>query len=105
DRLLDLPISFFRGYTAGDLAMRAQGISRIRQLLFGPTLSALLGGVFSVTSVALLFVYSVPLALLATGLLAGVGLALGGLILLQLRHQRRLNELEMRISGLVLQLM
>ena len=34
DRLLNLPASFFRKYTAGDLATRAMGIATIRQVPF-----------------------------------------------------------------------
>jgi ATP-binding cassette subfamily C protein len=50
DRLLRLPPSFFRQYTAGDLAERAMGIGAIRQLASGAAADTLLGAVFSVFS-------------------------------------------------------
>lgn len=105
DRLLALPVPFFRDYTAGDLAVRANGINAIRQALSGTTTSAILGAVFSVFNLALLMFYSPLLAgvalllvLLALGVTAGTSLA-------KLRYERQLADLEGRLSGLVLQLL
>ncbi|HYN88976.1 MAG TPA: ABC transporter transmembrane domain-containing protein, partial [Ardenticatenaceae bacterium] len=103
DRLLSLPVPFFRDYSAGDLAVRAMGINTIRQTLTGATLSTLLSAVFSIFSFGLLFVYSVRLALVATALvLVYVALATtAGYV--QVRYQRRIAEIEGRLSGMVLQ--
>jgi ATP-binding cassette subfamily C protein len=101
DRLLSLPVSFFRRYTVGDLANRAMGINSIREMVTGTVLTSAVGAVFSVFSFALLFYYSVRLAWVATGLvvlLAGVTM---GLTWLQLRHQRALLELQGRIASLL----
>ncbi|MCZ6679192.1 MAG: NHLP bacteriocin export ABC transporter permease/ATPase subunit [Candidatus Poribacteria bacterium] len=102
-RLLSLPASFFRDYTAGDLANRGMGIHTIRQILTGATLSSILGGVFSIFSFGLLFYYDLRLALVATVL---VGITLFATILasyFQLRYQRILYDVQGRISGTVLQ--
>ena len=37
DRLLSLPLPFFRPYTAGELAVRAMSIDSIRQVISGAT--------------------------------------------------------------------
>jgi NHLM bacteriocin system ABC transporter ATP-binding protein len=103
DRLLSLPAPFFRGYSAGDLAVRAMGINTIRQMVAGATLSSLLTGVFSVFSFAVIFYYSPQLGLVASLMavvIIGVTLA-GGYF--QLRYQRRETELVGRVSSLVLQ--
>jgi NHLM bacteriocin system ABC transporter ATP-binding protein len=103
DRLLSLPVSFFRDFSSGDLAQRSLGITIIRQTLTGSTLSAILGGIFSVFSFALLFYYSWKLALIATLLvLAAVAVSVfcGTL---QVRRQRQVSTLNGRISGLLLQ--
>lgn len=103
DRLLALPVPFFRDYSSGDLASRSMGISQIRGILTGSTLSSILTGIFSVFSFALLFYYSVPLALAATALAAlaiGVTTTSG---YLQIRHQREITRIRGRISGMVLQ--
>ena len=101
DRLLSLPVSFFRRYTVGDLANRSLGINAIREMLMGNVLTLVLGAVFSVFSFALLFYYSWRLALLATGLVALFTAVTAGLVWLQLRHQRALLELQGRIASLL----
>jgi NHLM bacteriocin system ABC transporter ATP-binding protein len=105
DRLLSLPVPFFRDYSAGDLAVRAMGINTIRQLVTGATISSLLSGVFSVFSLAVIFFYSVQLGLIAAlmaAVIIGINLA-GGY--LQLRYQRRETEMVGKVSSLVLQLL
>lgn len=104
DRLLSLPVPFFRQYSAGDLATRVNGLDQIRQLLTGVTISSILVGVFSLFNFALLFYYDVGLALLATLLVLlafGVTFAAG---YIGLRYERDLSVLQARIAGLVLQL-
>jgi ATP-binding cassette subfamily C protein len=104
DRLLSLPIPFFRRYSAGDLAARAAGIGGIRQVLAGATLSAMLSGVFSVWNLALLFSINVKLALAATGLVAVSGTVAAIAAYGALKHQRSIASLDGRIGGLLLQL-
>ncbi len=104
DRLLNLPVPFFRDYTAGDLADRAMGIATIRQILTDVVLSALLTGVFSLLSFALLFYYDVRLALLACALFTVVVLTTWWAARVELRYQRRLHAVRGKIAGLVLQL-
>ena len=104
DRLLSLPVPFFRDYTSGDLAVRAMGITTIRQILSGTVLTTILTSLFSVFNLALLFYYHAALALVATGLVL-VSMVITFLAgTLQLRHQRRLVAEEGQIAGLVLQL-
>ena len=103
DRLLNLPTSFFRRFTAGELAVRAGGISTIRQLLSGATVSSILSGLFSVFQLGLLFYYDANLAMWAIGLtIAALGITFSGSYL-QLLHQRRVTELQSKLSGRVLQ--
>lgn len=101
DRLLQLPAGFFRRYTVGDLVQRSMGIEAIRGALTGNVTTSVLAAVFSVFSFAILFYYSWPLALLATGLVGLLLVITAALAWLQLRHQRRLLELRGRISSLL----
>lgn len=103
DRLLSLPVSFFRNFSSGDLAQRSLGINIIRQTLTGSTLSAILGGIFSVFSFALLFYYSWKLALIATLLVLAAFVVSVFCGTLQVRHQRQVSTLNGKISGLLLQ--
>ena len=103
DRLLRLPVSFFKDYTAGDLAVRVMGMSRIQQLMSGVVITTLLGAVFSVFDFGLLFYYSSALALWSL-LLVGVALGITfALTHYQLRYQRKISTLQSKISGVVLQ--
>ena len=104
DRLLRLPVPFFRSYTSGDLAMRGLSISVMRQVLTGSVLSSFLSGIFSIVSFVLLFYYSPQLALLAVFITAVAVAVTIGLGWLQVRRQRELLAVSGRLSGLLLEL-
>lgn len=104
NRLLSLPVGFFRDYTAGDLADRANGVSEIRRQLTGATATAIVGGVFSVFSYALIFYYSWQLALCA-GALVSVLIGLTWLLSHYHRiHYREAFRLRGQIDGFVFQI-
>ncbi|HUS16493.1 MAG TPA: NHLP bacteriocin export ABC transporter permease/ATPase subunit [Chloroflexia bacterium] len=103
DRLLGLPVPFFRDYSSGDLGQRAMGISAIRQALSGPVVTSLLASIFSVFNLVLLFVYSSSLAFVATGLVLLSMVITTAAGYLQVRYQRALVGIEGRLSGTVLQ--
>jgi len=104
DRLLKLPASFFRHYTAGDLASRIHGIAAMRQTLVGATLSALFNSLFMLLTLWLMASYSVALAWLAIALalMAGLISGIGGMRVL--RYERELEDRAGKLSGLLLQL-
>lgn len=103
DRLLSLPLPFFRHYAAGDLAQRSMAFAQIRTLLSGPTLSAVLSGIFSVFSFGLLFYYSARLAWIASLMtLIALGFTLiAGMFLVRL--QRRIFTTAGHIAGVVVE--
>ena len=103
-RLLSLPAPFFRGFTAGDLADRANGITMIRQMLTGATASAVIGGVFSVFSYILLFYYSWRLALCAGALLLVLMAATWFFARGAIKHHRAAFTIQGLIDGFVFQL-
>jgi NHLM bacteriocin system ABC transporter ATP-binding protein len=103
DRLLNLPVSFFRDYTSGDLAQRSMGISQIREMLTGSTLTAILSGIFSIFNFLLLFYYSWQLALIATALVVVASLVTIACGFAQVRQQREISRLQGRISSKLLQ--
>lgn len=103
DRLLSLPVSFFRNYNAGDLAERTLGINAIRDILSGVTLNAIMGGCFSIFNLALLFYYSSELAWVALAITAfsmGI-LSIAGFY--QLGFQRKIQKAHGKLSGIVFQ--
>jgi ATP-binding cassette subfamily C protein len=103
DRLLLLPAPFFRRFAVADLSNRSLGIDLVRQLLSGAAVSAILSVIFAVCSLAILFYYSVPLALVALGIVAIMLVVTGYLSALQIRQQRPLYEVQGKVAGLVLE--
>ncbi|AET69242.1 NHLM bacteriocin system ABC transporter, ATP-binding protein [Desulfosporosinus orientis DSM 765] len=104
NRLLSLPVPFFKHYSAGELAMRAMGISQIRVILSGTTLNTILSGIFSVFTFVLLFYYEGRLALVAAGLVTLAVLIMGYLGYRKVSWERQVLEVSNHISGLMLQL-
>ncbi len=104
DRLLSLPLPFFRDYSAGDLASRAMGIGAIRAVLADVVLSSMLAGIFSIWNFALLFYFDLRLALAASALVLVATAVAGTASYYELGQRRRVSELDGRISGLLLQL-
>jgi NHLM bacteriocin system ABC transporter ATP-binding protein len=65
DRLLRLPSSFFNSYSTADLANRTLTVEAVRKALTGLVLSSFMAGLFSLTSLGLLFYYQPMTALAA----------------------------------------
>ena len=104
NRLLSLPVPFFKQYSAGELAMRAMGISQIRMILSGTTLNTILSGIFSVFTFALLFYYNARLAWIAAALVVLAVLIIGYLGYRKVSLERQVLEVSNHISGMMLQL-
>jgi NHLM bacteriocin system ABC transporter ATP-binding protein len=102
-RLLSLPVGFFRNFGTGDLTDRVLAIQRIRHLIAGTTIVSLLAAGFAVVSLAVILAYSPILALLSIGLVGFAALVTAALGIGQLRHERVAVGLGGREDGLVLQ--
>ena len=92
DRLLGLPVPFFRRYTSGDLTTRALGVDAIRDTLSRATTTIVLAGFVAVANGVLMIVFDPLLGVLAVGvsLVAVVVIVLVGRSMLP--HERRLQE-------------
>jgi len=104
DRLLNLPVSFFREYTTGDLLSRISSVSTIRRQLSGRTLINFITNLFALFYLGQLFYYDYKLALIAVAV-AIVTLTIttiSGVLLLS--KVRPLLELRGSIFGQVVQL-
>ncbi len=104
DRLLNLPVSFFRQYTTGDLLSRTNSISTIRRQIGSSILIRLVTSIFALLNLGLLFFYSVPLAFVAIGtaIVIMIVTTFSGAILV--RKVNPLLEIEGNIFGQVVQL-
>jgi ATP-binding cassette subfamily B protein len=68
EHLVDLPYAFFLGRSAGDLMMRLQSNTVVREFLTTGTIAALIDGSLASLYLVLLFMLSPPLATLVLGL-------------------------------------
>ena len=104
DRLLNLPASFFRKYSAGDLSGRVNGVDAIQALLSGAGVGAILGSLSGLAYFVLMFTYNMRLALTAVALTAVFVTFTFVANYLQLTYQRREIQMKGRLTGLVLNL-
>jgi NHLM bacteriocin system ABC transporter ATP-binding protein len=101
DRLLSLPVPFFKDYTAGELTGRAMGISQIRSVMSGAVSNTMVSGIFAIFYFLLLFYYSWKLALICLVIVLvvmAISLTFG---YLQIRYERQLIDLNNILSGKV----
>lgn len=103
DRLLDLPVPFFKDFTAGDLAVRSLGVNSIREILSGATLNAVLTLIFSSFNLIFLFYYDWQMALLAIGLTCLGAVATLGAGVLNTFYQKTLFTIQGQTTGTMLQ--
>lgn len=89
NRLLRLPAGFFRRFSAGDLALRADAVNQIRRTVGTAAITALIGVVFSFANLLVLFSYGWQPALLALAVCAVQLAVLGGTALFDVAIQRR----------------
>jgi NHLM bacteriocin system ABC transporter ATP-binding protein len=104
DRLLNLPVNFYRKYAAGDLSDRASGIDQIQELIAGAGVAAILGSLSGLFYVVQMMGYNGTLALAAIGLTFTYVIINMIANYLQLRYQRSEIQYRGAIAGLVLNL-
>jgi NHLM bacteriocin system ABC transporter ATP-binding protein len=100
DRVLKLPVTFFRKYSTGDLATRISGINTIRHALSGATIKTILSGVFSIFNFGLLFHYNSKLATIATFWVIVILLVIAVIGFLKLRYERQMAQVDGKLSSI-----
>jgi len=102
--LLRLPIDFFRGFTAGDLASRVSAVDSIRTQLSGAVMTTLLSCLFGLTNLALMFFYSWQLTLGVVGLLAVTFIFIWTIARSQMKVMLKMQNVIGKLAGLELQI-
>ncbi len=103
-RLLSLPTGFFRRYTTGDLADRANGIHQMRLVLSETAIATAISSVFSIFSFGLLFYYSWSLALCSTALVLVLLIGTAVFTHRAVAHHREAFNLQGGIDGFLFQM-
>ncbi|MCL2057202.1 MAG: NHLP bacteriocin export ABC transporter permease/ATPase subunit, partial [Oscillospiraceae bacterium] len=99
DRLLSLPVGFFKKFTAGELSMRAMSISQIQQVLSSVAVSTIMTGIFSAFYIIVMFRKSTRLAWIGIAISLIALLVSLGFGWLQLKHEGTLLKTNNKISG------
>ncbi|WED44429.1 NHLP bacteriocin export ABC transporter permease/ATPase subunit [Legionella cardiaca] len=105
DRLIRLPVTFFRQFTTGDLTKRAMAVSNVRRIMAGVIISSLLSGIFSLFSLGLLFYYDVKLAFtaaIATLIICAYTFLIS---IRQLSYYKAMTTVSGELSGMTVQLL
>lgn len=105
DRILRLPVTFFRETTAGDLANRAFGVFLLRETVSRTVKTILVQSVFLVFHLGQSLWYDWKLGLAGLGCLVVPGVLMAVVNLMQLRFQRRMAKLQNRLSSLTFQIL
>lgn len=89
DHLFKLPVRYFQNRPTGVVAARLHGVETIREFVSSAAVTLMLDLPFMLIAVAVMFYYSVPLTLIALGILAVIGILS---MLVAPVFQARLNE-------------
>ena len=104
DRLLKLPVPFFRNYTTGNLAVRALGIDEMLQMVTGVALTTILTSIFSMLNFIMLYYYDPSLAIWATIMIFAILATIIAFEYNKLKYLRKSQVLTQNLSGLSYQL-
>lgn len=104
DRLLKLPVPFFRNFTTGNLSTRALGIDQMLQIVTGIALTTILTSIFSFLNFFMLYYYDPSLAIWATVFIVIVFVVIVFFEYSNLKYLRNSQILTQKISGLSYQL-
>lgn len=103
DRLLNLSVPFFRKFQAGELAAKANSIMVLRKILSDTVIYSVLGSVFMVFNLILMFFYDATLSCYILGFLTLSFLIVFFIGKMIQKRQRVLIHLQNRISGMLIQ--
>ncbi len=105
DRLLNLPLPFFRKYQAGELAAKANSIMMLRKILSDSVIYSVLGSIFLVFNFVLMFFYDAALAFYIFGLAILSWLLIYFIGRKIQKRQRIIIQLSNKIFGMMIQLL
>ena len=101
--LMRLPLDFFQKLGTADLMTRVGSISAMRQLVSSGLLTTGLGLLFSISNLALMFIYQAQLALVATAFSLVCAIVMVILVIQASRLEKPLQEGQARVTDMGLQ--
>jgi ATP-binding cassette subfamily C protein len=101
DRLLRLPVGFFRRFLPGELLQRAMAVTQLAHTVHASTLRSLLSGIFALMSAVLMFYYAARVAFWAIAAATLTACVMAWISLVVRRRAVRLAAIEGRVVGFV----
>lgn len=105
DRLLNLPLPFFRKYTSGELALKTNSILMLRKAISDTVVYALLSSVALVFNLIFLFWFNFKLGLISVAILFASILIVSMLGNKMKKLQTRQTDFQNKLYGIVTQLL
>ncbi len=103
DRVLKLPLPFFRRFSAGDLSRRALVVENLQQIITGQVLSTALVALTTMLNIILMFIYIWQLGLLCLGITIASLLFIFAILKRQMKVQMTLENILGKLYGMEFQ--
>jgi len=101
DRVISLPVTFFRRFSSGDLSVRMAAVNSIQHAVTGSTIGTLLTSIFLAGNFALMLWYSTSLTLVVLLVVVLLCIVSGIIGFARLQLARRLEELGGKLQSQV----
>ncbi len=101
DRVISLPVTFFRKFSSGDLSVRMAAVNSIQHAVTGSTIGTILTSIFLVSNLALMLWYSVPLTMVVLVMVAVLFVVSSLIGYLRLQLARQIEDIGGKIQSLV----
>lgn len=99
DRVISAPVSFFRNFSSGDLALRMGSVNIVLRTITGSTIATFVTSLFLCANLGLMIAYSPPLTIAASGIVLLVIAISTTLGLMRLKIGPRIEALDGRLSA------
>jgi NHLM bacteriocin system ABC transporter ATP-binding protein len=101
DRVISLPVTFFRKFSSGDLSMRMSAVNSIQHAVTGSTIGTILTSIFLIGNLALMLWYSAKLTMVVLVIVALLFLVSSLIGYARLQLARRIEDISGKIQSLV----
>jgi NHLM bacteriocin system ABC transporter ATP-binding protein len=103
-RVLDLPMTFFRRFEIGDLIQRIFSVSIIRKTISGQVTRFTLNALFAFLYVLVMLYYSPILTVVGIGIFLFVSVLMGGLFAIVLPKEKKIQTIRAEVYNKILQM-
>lgn len=104
DRLIKLPVHFFRQFSSGDLSFRVMSMERIRLVFTNEAAKALLSGIFSIGYLIVMAIFSIELTLVTLAFTLATLVFVWLICKKLVRLQRDILEISSKLNGFLVQI-